>query len=256
VNAALANLTVVIPVGPGDRLSPALREQLDEQLQDVPVRVVCASAADARRTESELSAPARSPDEVRDRTYAEDPELGPGYGCDARWQVLQSAPGRAIQQNLGAAGASTAYLWFLHADSRLAADTLPALRDFLARDSGALGYFDLRFDDDGPACMRVNAFGARLRSRCLGLPFGDQGLVLPRTAFESLGGFDARIGRGEDHDLVWRARHAGLPLHALEATLYTSARRYAEHGWWRTTVAHLCASVLQAWRFSRPRVLP
>ena len=69
------------------------------------------------------------------------PPLGGPDGTDA---------GRASQQNAGAGRRATAYLWFLHADSRLAVDTLPALADFLVRDEWALGYFDLRFLDDGP----------------------------------------------------------------------------------------------------------
>lgn len=228
VDAALARLTVVIPVGPDDCLAPALRAQLDERLPGVPVRVVCARADDARRTSAELRA-------------------------GGRWDVRLSAPGRAVQQNAGAADATTAYLWFLHADSRLAADTLPALRDFLQREPWALGYFDLRFLDDGPVGMRLNALGAWVRSRWLGLPFGDQGFVLPRAAFEQLGCFDPQLAWGEDHELLWRARRAALPLQPLHATLYTSARKYAEHGWWRTTAKHLRESARQAWQFSRAR---
>ena len=56
---------------------------------------------------------------------------------------------------------------------------------------------------DGLA-MQLNAAGANLRSRWLGLPFGDQGLVLPRASFERLGGFDPALRYGEDHALVWR----------------------------------------------------
>ena len=225
---ALAKLTVVIPVGPGDSVAPELREQL-RCVPRLRVRVVFARDTDAARLRAE------------------------GYATSnpAPWEILVAAPGRASQQNLGAAGAQTAYLWFLHADSRLAPDTLPALAAFLARDECSLGYFDLRFLDDGPRWMRLNAVGAWLRSRWLGLPFGDQGFVLPRDAFERLNGFDTRLSWGEDHDLVWRARRAGLPLRALNASLYTSARKYAERGWWRTTRQHVVATIRQARQFSR-----
>jgi hypothetical protein len=43
------------------------------------------------------------------------------------------AVGRAHQQNAGARGAHGEWLWFLHADSRLGVDAVPALRRALAR---------------------------------------------------------------------------------------------------------------------------
>ncbi|HZF97242.1 MAG TPA: glycosyl transferase family 2, partial [Pseudoxanthomonas sp.] len=99
--------------------------------------------------------------------------------------------------------------------------------------------------------MALNALGAWFRSRCLGLPFGDQGLALPRALFERLGGFDESLRGGEDHDLVWRARRAGVPLQPARAPLYTSARKYAQRGWGATTAFHLRETWRQARRFSR-----
>jgi hypothetical protein len=227
MNAALTQVTVVIPVGPGDRVAPELCRQLRDRLPRTGVRVACANEADAAALRASLSVDAMS------------------------WEILIAPPGRACQQNAGAAGSRTAYLWFLHADSRLADDTLPALAEFVRREEWALGYFDLRFLDDGPIWMRLNALGAWLRSRWLKLPFGDQGFVLPRAAFEDLAGFDPGLASGEDHDLVWRARRADLPVRALRADLYTSARKYAERGWWRTTWQHITTTWQQARRFSR-----
>ena len=99
--------------------------------------------------------------------------------------------------------------------------------------------------------MRTNAMGANWRSRRLGLPFGDQGLVLPRLEFDRLDGFDPRLAHGEDHALVWRARRAGLPLREIDAAVITSARKYAERGWLRTTLRHLRLTADQAWRETR-----
>jgi len=85
------------------------------------------------------------------------------------------------------------------------------------------------------------------------LPFGDQGLLMPRRVFEALGGFDETQPGGEDHALVWAARHAGVPLVALRAPMFTSARKYAQAGWWATTRLHLRLTCTQAWRFARLR---
>lgn len=229
MDVALARVTVVIPVGPGDTLAPELRVQLCDLPAQTRLRVVCTHASDATRLRAAMATPQRR----------------------SSWEILIAPMGRATQQNFGARDAGTAYLWFLHADSRLAGNTLPALARFVAREECALGYFDLRFLDDGPKPVRLNELGAWVRSHWLGLPFGDQGLVLPSAAFADLGGFDPRLPSGEDHDLVWRARRAGLPVRPLRALVYTSARKYAERGWWRTTREHLLATCRQAHRFSR-----
>lgn len=149
--------------------------------------------------------------------------------------------------NVGAQAARGHWLWFLHADSILHPRTLGALQDFLTRNVHALGFFDLRYRNDGPLFAHINARGANLRARGLGLPFGDQGLVLPARWFARLGGYDEDAPYGEDHLLVWRARQRGLPLRRIRAPLVSSARKYALRGWWRTTWLHLRLTIRQAW---------
>ena len=155
--------------------------------------------------------------------------------------------GRARQLNHGALQAAGEWLWFLHADSRLEPDTVPALLAFLARGEAALGWFDLAFRPGGPALMQMNAYGANLRSAWLGMPFGDQGFVLPARCFATLGGFREDTRYGEDHLLAWTARQAGLPLRRIGARLLTSARKYERGGWAATTAQHLWLTAAQAW---------
>ncbi len=167
--------------------------------------------------------------------------------------IVRTPAGRAGQLNAGADASDARWLWFVHADSRVDATTLSAVAAFVADDADAIGYFDLGFLDDGPRLTALNATGANLRSRMAGLPFGDQGLLMPRRVFRALGGFDPSLPTGEDHALVWKARRAGIPLRRLAAPIYTSARKYAEQGWWRTTRQHLVLTCRQAWRHSRER---
>lgn len=222
--AARLKLSVIIPVGPGELAwQPLLRDLA--ALRDAEIILVAAPGG----------APAGSA------------RGGPPSRISTRW--LESPAGRARQQNAGAAVAAGEMLWFLHADSRLPAAGIAAAQGFLGR--AALGYFDLRFCDDGPRLAQLNALGAWVRSRVLGLPFGDQGFMLPRRMFAALGGFDESLAAGEDHALVWAARRAGIPLAPLRAPLFTSARRYAEHGWLRTTLRHARLTLMQAWHFGR-----
>lgn len=168
---------------------------------------------------------------------------------------IESAPGRARQMNVGARHARGRWLWFLHADTRLPLPALVALNAFLACGHEALGWFDLRFRDDGPALTCLNARAARWRSRWLGLPFGDQGFVIPARAFAQLGSYDETVRYGEDHLLVWAAHAKRLPVHRIGATILTSARKYAARGWMRTTLRHLTLTLHQAlpawWRMRR-----
>ncbi|MBA2237749.1 MAG: glycosyl transferase family 2, partial [Lysobacter sp.] len=175
------SLAIVVPAGPGDDAWTGLLPQL--------------AAANAARIA--LVLPEREP-------------LAPA-ALPANLSVVRSAAGRALQLNAGAAATRSDWLWFVHADSRVTNATIRCLHDFVAADSEAVGFFDLRFLDDGPRLTVLNTIGARFRSRCLGLPFGDQGLLMPRRLYEALGGFDEHPRGGEDHSLIWSARNRGVP---------------------------------------------
>ncbi|HBK55652.1 MAG TPA: glycosyl transferase family 2 [Xanthomonadales bacterium] len=219
-------ISIVIPVGPGDTAWQALLPDLAALGPDHETILV---AAPGQRP-AQPSEPDRPPPEPR---WIEAPTVG-----------------RAHQLNAGADASRGDWLCFLHADSRLSEAALRAL-EHNTRDPNAMYFFDLRFLDDGPRSMTLNRIGTHIRSRWLAMPFGDQGLTLARTLWQRLGGFDPRIGRGEDHELVWRARRIGAAIRPLRAPIHTSARRYAEQGWLRTTTEHLYLTARQAMRFSR-----
>ncbi len=159
--------------------------------------------------------------------------------------VLARGGTRASSMNRAAAAATGRNLWFVHADTSITPDGIEALlRRLTAGD--ALHYFDLRFD--GGALMRLTELGVGFRSRVLGIPFGDQALCIPAPAFRALGGYDETLDCGEDHVLVRRARRAGLPVRATGASVVTSARKYRQNGWFRTTLRHLLLTMDQARR--------
>ncbi|MBU1263157.1 MAG: TIGR04283 family arsenosugar biosynthesis glycosyltransferase [Gammaproteobacteria bacterium] len=144
-------------------------------------------------------------------------------------QVLSSARGRARQMNAGAARATGVALLFLHADTRLPDDALRAV-DF-ALNRHRWGRFDVRFDSRRPL-LRLVARMMNLRSRLTGIATGDQALFMTRTAFESLGGFPEQALM-EDIELSRRLKKIGSPA-CLKTPVVTSARRWEEHGAWRT----------------------
>jgi glycosyltransferase involved in cell wall biosynthesis len=151
--------------------------------------------------------------------------------------ILAREAGRAQSLNAGAAKATGEYLWFLHADSTLPADGWQKLQRAIAQKPNALHYFNLGFADGGWR-MKLNSWGANLRSRYLGCPFGDQGFCIHRQLFQDLGTYSETAPYGEDHLFVWQAHKANVKLNQISATLTTSARKYQQRGWLNTTLRH------------------
>ena len=169
--------------------------------------------------------------------------------------VIDSPCGRARQMNAGARAAKNSCLWFLHADSRVDNRCLQVIDDF-DFSKKQMGYFSLGFQKDGPRRMGINSLGVWFRSRFLKIPFGDQGFVISKTRFEALGSFREDLSSAEDHAFIWSARKNGVQLKHLNARIKTSARKYAEHGWGKTTRLHLRETWRQARQFSRQEKPP
>lgn len=215
-------VTIIIPVGPGDDAWNALLGDL----RDLPfsAEIICVATE-------------QQPSGVTSATSIVD--------GDVRWVVAK--PGRASQLNEGAKRAQGRYLWFLHADSRVTPEAVRGLGKALARYPQALHYFNLAFATDGPKLMRLNSWGVWWRSHMCGMPFGDQGFCLEKALFERLGGYSETAPYGEDHLLVWMARRRGVRLKCTGQTLVTSARKYRERGWCRTTARYMWLTWYQAW---------
>ena len=157
-------------------------------------------------------------------------------------KVLVSAPGRARQMDAGYRVARGDALLFLHADTRLEGGWDDAVRKALADPQVMGGAFRLRFDSRRPA-LRVVEWGAQLRCRLGGLPYGDQGLFVRRSLLEDLGGI-AAVPIFEDLDLARAIRRAGR-LALLREPALTSPRRYERHGVARVMLRNWLA--LLAW---------
>lgn len=152
--------------------------------------------------------------------------------------VIDAAAGRAIQMNVGAAAARGEILVFLHADTRLPAGYDLETRRVLDDDGVAAGAFRLRIDGSRRA-FRLIERAVNLRSRRLGLPYGDQALFLRRRTFDAAGGFP-EIPVMEDFAFVRRVRRLGRVRLARSAVL-TSPRRWERHGVWRVTARNQVA---------------
>lgn len=152
-------------------------------------------------------------------------------------RILHSVPGRGHQLALGAEAASSAWLLFLHADTRLDGPAWAALANHIAdpQRRGWAGAF--RFKLDASAWQaRLLEWGVGLRVALLALPYGDQGLLIHRDLYAEVGGF-AALPLMEDVDLARRlGRHR---LRRLDGAALTSAERWRRRGWVRQSALNL-----------------
>ena len=147
-------------------------------------------------------------------------------------RLLAAPRGRGCQMNAGALASSGEFLVFLHADTLLTAEHLQALCRAIADPAFAAGAFELALRPRTPA-LRFIAWGANRRARILGLPYGDQVMIIKRSLFLSLGGFVHR--RPEDLDLVLRLK-GRTRLKILSPPVSSSGRRWLEKGYLRTSL--------------------
>lgn len=144
-------------------------------------------------------------------------------------QVVQGPPSRGGQLRRGCASATGEWLLICHADTRLQPGWAEAARTHLA--TGQAGWFRLRFDQGG----RFVAGWANLRSRVFDLPYGDQGLLLPRALYEAAGGYPDQPLM-ED---VALARALRGRLRRINAVAETSSIKYLREGWMRRGARNL-----------------
>lgn len=150
-------------------------------------------------------------------------------------KVLMAEPGRAKQMNAGAAAATGGILVFLHADTRLPENFTTHVRSILRNPDVAAGAFAFRLDADGRA-YRILERLVNWRSRALRMPYGDQALFMKARTFRVLGGFPD-LPVMEDFEMVRRLKHHGR-ISIAPAPAVTSARRWREHGFLKTTIRH------------------
>lgn len=152
-------------------------------------------------------------------------------------ELVTGPPGRGGQIARGVAAAQGHWILVLHADTQLGDGWVEAVERLMARAAGGApraGYFRLSFRARG-LMPRVTSGWANLRARRFGLPYGDQGLVLPRRLYDAVGGMPD-LPLMED---VAMARRLRGHLVALDASAATSAARYERDGWVRRGTRNL-----------------
>lgn len=99
-------------------------------------------------------------------------------------------PGRGTQLRRGCRWVGEAdWVLVLHSDSRLTPNWRDCVDQHILNYPTQAGYFDLRFDSPRWQA-RVVEFWVKIRSNILGLPYGDQGLIISKELYETVGGYE------------------------------------------------------------------
>ncbi len=144
-----------------------------------------------------------------------------------RATVLHGPRGRGAQMNAGAREAEGEILWFLHADCFPHPDSVAAMEDALSEVAVVGGGFEYDLDHPG-FFFRLTESVSNRKNRAFGLLFGDMGIFVRRSVFETMGGY-REFPLMEDMDFCERLKHEG-DIAIIPLRIKTSARRWLDEG--------------------------
>ncbi|RAP37743.1 hypothetical protein DID80_03505 [Candidatus Marinamargulisbacteria bacterium SCGC AAA071-K20] len=165
--------------------------------------------------------------------------------------VVQSSRGRGLQLNYGAKQSAGDILWFLHADSKVLPSAIATIKKNLSQTVNA-GAFTLCFDSRSLYFKVISTCGT-LRSKLTRIPFGDQGIFIKKTLFNSLGMFPEQPLM-EDIALMKKIRKNKKKVIILNEKLFTSTRRYIDKGQLKTTILNTWYQCLYSFGMSAEKI--
>lgn len=152
-------------------------------------------------------------------------------------RLIDAPRGRGCQLAAGAAASSGEWLLFLHADTRLETGWYAAAESFAddPRNRTRAATFQFKLDDDRWQARMLQHL-VRYRTRALGLPYGDQGLLIHRDFYTSIGGYP-NWPIMEDVELVRRIGPQQLIM--LPVSAVTSAEKWRKEGWFARSLRNV-----------------
>jgi rSAM/selenodomain-associated transferase 2 len=165
----------------------------------------------------------------------------PEIALAAGGRVVAAPRGRGTQIAAAIDAADGAeWLLILHADTVLDPDWRAAAEAHMNAAPDKAACFRFALDSDAPQARRLERAVA-WRTRALGLPYGDQGLLVRAAVLRAIGGVKP-IPLMEDVDLVRRLGRRRIA--ALDARAVTSADKWRRDGWTRRSARNLCCLAL------------
>ena len=145
--------------------------------------------------------------------------------------LIEGPCSRGLQISKGLDKSRGDWILILHADTSLSLDWSVSLLQKIDRNFAY--HFKLIFKSKSPFA-RILEYWVQIRSKFLGLPYGDQGLLIHRDLLNTLGGFP-KIPLMEDIALARQLKGKTKPLDILANT---SAEKYHKNGWLRQSVSN------------------
>jgi rSAM/selenodomain-associated transferase 2/rSAM/selenodomain-associated transferase 1 len=154
-------------------------------------------------------------------------------------RVLHASAGRGTQLRAAARQARGRWLWTLHADADVAPGTLARVLDHARRGTHPWAFLSTRIGLPGPFYRLLETL-TEIRARWLGLPYGDQAVLVERGLFDAAGGYPD-VPLMEDVLLAQRLRRRHRPALIRGPAIAVDGRRWARLGAVRTSVQNLRA---------------
>jgi rSAM/selenodomain-associated transferase 2 len=214
-----------------------------------PLAVVIPSWQEAQRLPLLLADLAAAPRGLVAECVVVDGGSPDGSGSLARLAgatLISSPTGRGRQLQSGVAASTAPWLLLLHADARLSGGWAEAVAAAIALGDRAVPCawcFDLAVVGAGLP-LRLLEQAVTWRTMLRRMPYGDQGLLLPRSLLEACGGI-LPLPLMEDLDLVLRLRQR-TRIRRLGVALRVDGRRWRQHGVLGTAWRN--ARLRHAWR--------
>jgi len=147
---------------------------------------------------------------------------------------------RGLQLDIGAKNSTGDWLIFLHADTRLNHDWFRKINSYLEGNKNSIYYFEFKINQK-KIIYRVLEILVNFRSKFFKQPYGDQGLLIHRTAYFKNNGF-RKIPLMEDVDFIKRLNKKNY-LKQLNLPIFISSRK-----WERTNILF---QAMKNWHFRR-----
>ena len=141
-------------------------------------------------------------------------------------KFISCAASRGYQLKKGVNLAKGDFIFVLHSDSALEPGWSEIVKKYLNKDAGY--YCKLSFDIIHPLASMTSTW-ANARSLIFSLPYGDQGLLIPRKLLMENGSYSP-IPIMEDVELALRFKGK---LFRMPIVITTSSRKYRKNGWLR-----------------------
>ena len=145
--------------------------------------------------------------------------------------VIEGFLGRGLQISEAIDKSSGDWILIIHADTSLSLDWSVEILQKIDKDFAY--HFKLKFKSKS-LFARILEYWAQIRSSFLGLPYGDQGLLIHRDLIDAVGGFPKTLIL---EDVALAVKLKGK-IKSLNILAHTSAEKYHKNGWLRQSIVN------------------